>query len=473
MKKIYKISITAFLILLVFCIKLTTAAYAIENKYTNQLLKLNIDKSVNNKINITVVTSKPYKIKLSPIKRSDNEYVIFLPETYHSITTKPDISSITDLQDVDVKLIPYIGSQNNNGYTKITIKTKSPDAKLNINDEILKQEPKINNELSKLINQNITKPKITTSTTNSSSTQNIKNSINNTSNIENSKLEKASRIVSNTYNNAEKNQSKNNTISPPITKPSTTTQKQTIVEQKSTVIEQKPLINETITENTNIDATDSKEPQQTLTTNSPINVNKENLPAKKINKPVKSNNTSIKLILFSLIALLVLFIVVLRYFKSVLSKQMKMAEKKAISNKSEIILPVKQQEPNVNNKAKSNSSGPMQNKKPVVNPATNSSNKKPHNIKVIKGFEIEGNKGIYLIQTKYNQILIGTINSEVFLLKEFDTIQNPNLIVRKEKSLKTKNIYYVQMSNWRSLISVASDNIKLELILDKKTLVTH
>gem|GEM_PF-4694727 len=467
-----KISVTVFLVLLVFCARLI-AASAIENVYTNQLLKLNIGKSTNNKVNITVVTSKPYKIKLSPIKRSDNEYVIFLPETYHSITAKPDISSITDLQDVDVKLIPYIGSQNNNGYTKIIVKTKSPDTKLNINGEIIGQESKINNELSKLINQTTpAKPKVASNTAKNSVSNNIKKPTNININKEISKSEKVNKIVLNASNNAEKNKLVSKTASYSPTASTINVQKSTNVErnpvqsvQKSTTIEQKPIVKENIQKNETVNATASTESQQKPVINSPITVNKEILPpTKKINKPVKSDNTSIKLVLVSLIALLVLFIVVLRYFKSFLMKQMKMAEEK--TKKSQINLPRKQQATPVENKIKSSSS--VSGKKPASIPVKNQSN----NIKVIKGYEIEGNKGIYLIQTKYNQILIGTINSEVYLLKEFNSIQNPTLIVRKEKSLKTKNVYYVQMSNWRSLISVAANDIKLELVLDK-TLVTH
>jgi len=539
MKNISKISITAFLILLIFCTGVIST-FAIENKYTNQLLKLNVDKSVNNKVNITVVTSKPYKIKLSPIKRSDNEYVIFLPETYHSITAKPDISSVTDLQDVDVKLIPYIGSQNNNGYTKIIVKTKSSDTKLNINDEISESEPKINNELSKfinktvpnktIINKTIPLPKATLNNANKTSVKNTKNSINDDYSKKIVKYEKSNQITSNKYDYPEKSQSIYKSTSHFVSKPITNTQKPDVIEQKTvsniqepTPIEQKPVIPKTTSVTEDL--------QQKPAVNIPATtaINRDNLP---VVNPPKSDNNSIKLVLIGVVALLIVFIIVLRYFKSVLAKQMKLAEEKAISNKSEITLPRKQQESTVNNsfrqnlpdnfslqqeppdnnnlgqtlpdlpvtnilqqelpvnnsfqqtlpdlpyniqqnlpinnRPESSYSDSIPDKRPAINPVSRSSNKNPsNNLKVIEGYEIEDNKGIYLVQTKNKQILIGTINSEFFLLKEFNNIQNPSLVIRKEKSLKTKNIYYVQISGWHALVGVASESIKLELVLTK------
>jgi hypothetical protein len=418
---------------------------------------------------------------LTPVKRSDNEYIIFLPETYHSITAKPDIASVDGLQDVDVKLIPYIGSQNNNGYTKITVRTKSSETKLNVNNEVSGQESKINNELSKLINKTTPvalKSKTTPNIANNSSLNKTKIATGNTSTKEVLKPKNATNSISGNLNK-EKTQLKNESISYSYAKSAVNNKKSDTIQQKaalnvekSTAAEQKQALEENIPENKTANSITSQELQLASNMTSPITVSKESSPAinktvnKKVNKPAKHNNISIKLILVSLIALLMLFIVVLRYFKSVLMKQMKLAEEKAISKNSEVTLPRKQPVSSAGNKSRSQSAKQIPAKRPVA--ASGSAPKsKPNNIKVIKGYEIENDKGIYLIQTKYNQILIGTINSEVFLLKEFNCIQNPTLTVRKEKSLKTKNVYYVQVSNWRGLVSVAADNIYLELVLDK------
>ena len=129
------------IIVLIFLINCQNATFAADTGYSNNLLKLNIEKDKNNAgIDVTLFTSKPSGVKLTPIKRSENEYIIFLPETYHSITAKPDISSLPEIQDVDVKLIPYMDSQTNNGYTKITIKTKKDGVKLNIKNQVFEQD---------------------------------------------------------------------------------------------------------------------------------------------------------------------------------------------------------------------------------------------------------------------------------------------------------------------------------------------
>lgn len=127
---------------------------AVENQYSNQLLKVNIDKnSDENSVNVTLFSSKPYKIKLDTKKRPNNEYVIYLPETYHSITTKPVINSNDDsVKDVDIKLIPYVGSSTNNGYTKIIIKTTDNSLNFNVKNKVATDNIKIDDELETLTN---------------------------------------------------------------------------------------------------------------------------------------------------------------------------------------------------------------------------------------------------------------------------------------------------------------------------------
>ena len=118
-------------------------AQAIQNDYSNNLLKVNLNKKADGVVDVSLFTSKPYTTKLNPIKHSDNEYVIVLPETYHSITAKPDYTSTNDsVKNVDVKLLPYVGGGANNGYTKITIKT-APNTVLRVNSQVVSQD---NNE---------------------------------------------------------------------------------------------------------------------------------------------------------------------------------------------------------------------------------------------------------------------------------------------------------------------------------------
>ena len=126
-------------------------AFAIGNQYSNQLLKLDIKKNTDGTNNIVVYTTKRYKLKLTPIKRSNNEYVVFLPETYHSITSNPDISKCPTIKNVDIKLVPYMGIQSNNGYTKIVLKTSDENEKINVVNEVYNQPSSQNDDLSGLI----------------------------------------------------------------------------------------------------------------------------------------------------------------------------------------------------------------------------------------------------------------------------------------------------------------------------------
>ncbi|EKE03479.1 MAG: hypothetical protein ACD_20C00198G0006 [uncultured bacterium] len=138
-----------------FCKKYPT--FAIEGEYSNQLLKLNLEKVDDNTINIKVYSSKPYPIELSPIKKDNGEYIIFLPETYHSITSKPNILPYTKyINDIDVKLVPYTSSNSNNGYTQISVKTVGENVKINVDNEISQQDFKFQEELTKIL---ISKPK--------------------------------------------------------------------------------------------------------------------------------------------------------------------------------------------------------------------------------------------------------------------------------------------------------------------------
>jgi len=461
----YNKTSTIVVVIFMFIFANLMPLFAVENKYNNQLLKLNVDKSTKGRINITVTTSKPYKIKLSPMKRSDNEYVILLPDTYHSITTKPDISKVADLQDIDIKLIPYIGYQNNNnGYTKITIKTKSNNTKLNINDEVSGQKPTINSELSKLIGQTALKPN--TKNINDKKPLLPKNKIavnNSPHNKVIQKSEQINNISAKKINDTEKSNNLN-----PASKLAETPQKPSVQIEKSASTQ---TAEQSVPQNQDITPLPTKNLQPVANINL-VPTQKE--PPKLNKKHIKSDNSTIKLILISLIALLALFIVVIRYFKSLLMKQMQQAEQKISAKKEEVPLTQKPQKVVKSDPPRRVPENPDSRPVSTQVPINRNRPKAAGNsiIRVIKGFQIENDKSFYLIQTKSKKMLIGTINSEVFLLKAFNNINNPKFIVKKEKTLRTKNVYYVQINNWRSLVSVSQDDMKLELVLDK-TLVTH
>lgn len=95
------------------------------DSFQNNLLKTDIHKSPVGGVKIILYTSKPYKDSVVTNKKSDDEYVILMPETANSLTSKPVFSSASDIiKKVEVKTQQYNG--NVKGYTKITISTSKP-----------------------------------------------------------------------------------------------------------------------------------------------------------------------------------------------------------------------------------------------------------------------------------------------------------------------------------------------------------
>jgi len=96
---------------------------ALDSDYKNNLLKVDVVKANDGSYKVDLFTQKPYNEPIKVIKKSDTNYYILLPETYHSITS---VGAAGDISKVDVKLFPYAGQDLNNGYTKINILTNKP-----------------------------------------------------------------------------------------------------------------------------------------------------------------------------------------------------------------------------------------------------------------------------------------------------------------------------------------------------------
>lgn len=96
---------------------------ALDSDYKNNLLKVDVVKANDGSYKVDLFTQKPYNEPIKVIKKSDTNYYILLPETYHSITS---VGTTGDINKVDVKLFPYAGQDLNNGYTKINILTNKP-----------------------------------------------------------------------------------------------------------------------------------------------------------------------------------------------------------------------------------------------------------------------------------------------------------------------------------------------------------
>lgn len=93
--------------------------------FDNNLLKADVSKNSFGGVKVTLYTSKPYKDTVVTNKKNDYEYVILMPETANSLTTKPSFGSASDVvKNIEVKTQQYSG--NVKGYTKITVSTTRP-----------------------------------------------------------------------------------------------------------------------------------------------------------------------------------------------------------------------------------------------------------------------------------------------------------------------------------------------------------
>ena len=88
--------------------------------FQNNLLKMDVNKTPTGALKVTLYTKKPYKDSVVVNKKSDNQYVIYLPETANSLTAKPSLNSVSSVvQNVEVKTQQYSPQLEQKGYTKI------------------------------------------------------------------------------------------------------------------------------------------------------------------------------------------------------------------------------------------------------------------------------------------------------------------------------------------------------------------
>ena len=85
------------------------------------------------------------------------------------------------------------------------------------------------------------------------------------------------------------------------------------------------------------------------------------------------------------------------------------------------------------------------------------------NIELIQGYELADDRGFYFVNIDDEKALIGIINSEIFVLKRFEKIDNVNLNIKKTESKSNKELYYVQVNKWKGLVSLFNNEMSLEL----------
>lgn len=115
-------------LVLLLCLSLTSFSGS-QALADNTLNQVDVRRSSSDGLEFTLYTSSPYADNVVVTKKSDNKYVILMPNVNGASGAKPDFTSVKDIvSDVDVRAI----DDGQNGYTKVTVITNRPvDIKTN------------------------------------------------------------------------------------------------------------------------------------------------------------------------------------------------------------------------------------------------------------------------------------------------------------------------------------------------------
>lgn len=107
--------------ILLLGLALSTINYVGANE--NSLVQMDIKKSAGDSVDVTLFTTGSSSESPVVTKKSDNKYVILMPNVSGSQSGKPDLAGISDIvSDVDIKTVDDLTG----GYTKVTLITKKP-----------------------------------------------------------------------------------------------------------------------------------------------------------------------------------------------------------------------------------------------------------------------------------------------------------------------------------------------------------
>lgn len=89
----------------------------------NSLVQLDLKKTSNDAVNVTLFTTNNYNENVMVRKKSDNKYVILIPKVQSSGFSASNLNGVRDLvSNVDVKTV----NDTSGGYTKVTLITTKP-----------------------------------------------------------------------------------------------------------------------------------------------------------------------------------------------------------------------------------------------------------------------------------------------------------------------------------------------------------
>ena len=110
---------------IILLLSLCLAPFSFMQAEANSLTQLDIRKAntASSSVDVTLYTTNPYADSIAVTKKSDNKYVILMPNVSSASGGKPDLSGIKDIiSDIDVKSV----NDGAGGYTKVTLITTKP-----------------------------------------------------------------------------------------------------------------------------------------------------------------------------------------------------------------------------------------------------------------------------------------------------------------------------------------------------------
>ena len=122
-----KSNIIGIALLLALAVSPVSGTFA--NAENNNLIQLDLKRSSNNSVDVTLFTSNNYNDNVLVRKKSDNKYVILIPKIQSNGYSSSSLNGVKDLvSNIDVKTV----NDTNGGYTKVTLITTKPlDIKTN------------------------------------------------------------------------------------------------------------------------------------------------------------------------------------------------------------------------------------------------------------------------------------------------------------------------------------------------------
>ncbi len=117
------------IIALLLALAATSVSETFADTVANNLVQLDLKRSSNNSVDITLFTSENYDDNVIVRKKSDNKYVLLIPKVQSHGFTNSGLTGVKDLvSNIDVKTV----DDTSGGYTKVTLITTKPlDIKTN------------------------------------------------------------------------------------------------------------------------------------------------------------------------------------------------------------------------------------------------------------------------------------------------------------------------------------------------------